>query len=59
MANKNYGLTSKPNEHIKDKSTDWMEDFFKKPEKKADNEKEVNAFAADAGDGLCLCSLRQ
>ena len=42
MANKNYGLTSKPNEHIKDKSTDWMEDFFKKPEKKADNEKEVN-----------------
>ena len=38
---KNYGLTSKPNEHIKDKAADWMDDFFKNPVKKADNEKEV------------------
>jgi len=41
MADKNYGLTKKPNEHIKDKSADWMEEFFKSPTKEVNNKKEV------------------
>lgn len=42
MANKNYGLTNKPNEHIQDQSADWMEEFFKNPTKEITNKKEVD-----------------
>ncbi len=30
MADKQYGLTKKPNEGVKDSSPQWMDDFFKK-----------------------------
>jgi hypothetical protein len=30
VKDKNYGLTQKPNEGIKDKSPEWMEDLFYK-----------------------------
>ncbi len=44
MANKNYNLTQKPNEHIKDKSPDWLDMFFNNPTKEIDNDKEVKAL---------------
>jgi hypothetical protein len=39
---KNYGLTTRPNEGVKDKAPDWMEEFFKKDIKK---EKKEHPFA--------------